>query len=213
MHALSNTKLERKESNDARNNTHRRLIPVEKPANYTTVSKRLAQNLNRVLRCVRNLANPSGCGAHPLFSPAAPRFKHPREGMGWPTKQRPEAETEMSTRKERKDAARREGRVERETTASECIVPCWTFPLLAEWNRFLRKSKHSVPPPNIAISSASQFARTFVDFQDAMRRDDRRCRVLETEVWNFRRVRWYVAKCLVFVFPLRLHLPRFEYAN
>lgn len=116
-----------------------------------------------VLRCVRNPANPSGMRHIPSFLTRHVGSNIPRtasvEAKAGP---KPEVETETSTRA-KGCCARREGRRlrggKRPTRGYRVHRSVLNFPLWSEWNRFLRKSKHFVhPPPNIAISSASQFA-------------------------------------------------------
>lgn len=202
-----------------------RLITVEKPANYTTVSKRLAQNLNRVLRCVRNLTP----RAHTLFSRPPRRGSNIPEngvGRGW-RRGVTEAGTRSGNRDEYKEGTEgccatrvseggeREGGREgwgwkETTTAPECIVPCWTFPLRAEWNRFLRKSKHSVLPTaehcDFLREPIRPNIRRLPGCDTTLRRSAMPYLRLRSEIFA---ARWYVVECLIFVFPLRLHLSHF----
>lgn len=145
--------------------------------------ERLAtQNLNRVAVCSQS-RQPLGHVAHTLYShPPCCGFKHPENGVEAKAGPKPEAETETSIRtvecRTTWEAERMQGGKRRRHRVHRSVL---SLLLWSEWNRFLRKSKHSVPTAEHHDFLREPIRRTFVDFRDVTRSDDRQC----TWDWDF----------------------------
>jgi len=142
--------------------------------------------MSTLLRCVRNPANSLGLhvGVHTLYShPSCCGFKHPENGVEVKAGSKPEAETEPSTRavecRTTREAERAQDGKRRRHWVHRSVL---SLLLWSEWNRFLRKSKHSVLPTAERHDFLREpIRRTFVDFRDVIRFDDRQC----TWDWDF----------------------------
>lgn len=201
--------------------THRRLVPAGRPVNYATISKRLTtQNLNRMLRCVRNPANPSGMRSTPSFSRSSPRGSNiPRtasaEGdrRGWP-KRGPEK------RKQRRIQGRTEGccamrgakgvrgwkettrhRVHRSVLNFPSMVWVKSFPAEEQALRTYRRTSRFPPRANSP------------NIRRLPGRDDRQCRIWnwglkfslhDDDIVNHHGISYLFSLAVIFVF---------EYAN
>ncbi|XP_025073528.1 uncharacterized protein LOC112552194 [Pogonomyrmex barbatus] len=113
-----------------------------------------------MLRCVGNPANPLGHVAHTLYSRPSCWFKHPENDVETKAGPKPEAETETSTRaiecrtRRESQGGRVQGGKRRQHRVHRSVL---SLPLWSEIVSCGRAST-SYPPPNITISSASQFA-------------------------------------------------------
>jgi len=141
--------------------------------------------MSTLLRCVRNPANSLGLHVvHTLYShPSCCGFKHPENGVEVKAGPKPEAETEPSTRavecRTTREAERVQDGKRRRHWVHRSVL---SLLLWSEWNRFLRKSKHSVLPTAERHDFLREpIRRTFVDFRDVIRFDDRQC----TWDWDF----------------------------